>query len=203
MISCPSFPRKRAPPTMAPLHPCHDSYASVTAQAPVECSAHLKFSTSQTVHHSRTRTCMLCGPFSWLLPDAMDRAPPKIISDNVNHELASIPTAKGLQVIGSHWNNSGNCILTFLLHTALSMMPLGPRSFFQVSLHRCFEMTRFSPMKPSLKPYSATRLYLDSPLHRTPDGCAHLSSLKVSSHPLHSCSKTQIDQTLSLLKANC
>jgi hypothetical protein len=36
----------------------------------------------------------------------------------VNERLSSIPTAKGLKVIGAQWNQTGNCILTFTTNSA-------------------------------------------------------------------------------------
>jgi hypothetical protein len=36
----------------------------------------------------------------------------------VNERLSLMPTAKGLEVIGAQWNQTGNCILTFAANSA-------------------------------------------------------------------------------------
>ena len=96
------------------------SYATAAAQAPQQASQ-----TPRTSKQSSTRPpepVRFVVRFHGSPPPPAERVLPKIISDNINRELASIPTAKGLQVIGSHWNNSGNCILTFPHHTTLSLI---------------------------------------------------------------------------------
>ncbi|CUA75631.1 Muscle M-line assembly protein unc-89 [Rhizoctonia solani] len=47
-----------------------------------------------------------------------ERPLPKVISDSINSRLSRTPSAKGLQVLGSHWNPSGNIILTFPSNTS-------------------------------------------------------------------------------------
>ncbi|KAJ1308147.1 hypothetical protein OPQ81_003865 [Rhizoctonia solani] len=46
-------------------------------------------------------------------PSPHERLLPKVISDAINNRLSRTLSAKGLQVLGSHWNPSGNIILTF------------------------------------------------------------------------------------------
>lgn len=109
-------PSQTPPPTLTGTM----SYATATAQVPQQAS-----SSSRPSKQSSTRPpepVRFVVRFHGSPPAPAERVLPKIISDNINRELASIPTAKGLQVIGSHWNNSGNCILTFPHHTKLSLI---------------------------------------------------------------------------------
>jgi hypothetical protein len=46
------------------------------------------------------------------------RSSPLQVTTMVNERLASMPTAKGLKVIGAQWNQVGNCILTFTPNSA-------------------------------------------------------------------------------------
>jgi hypothetical protein len=112
-------------PTQVPPHTPTGvmSYAAAAAQAPQVAS-----SLSSSTRPPKQMSTRPPEPVRFVVrfhgspPAPADRAIPKIISDSINHELASIPTAKGLQVIGSHWNNSGNCILTFPHHTMISLI---------------------------------------------------------------------------------
>ncbi|KAH7314021.1 hypothetical protein B0J17DRAFT_751197 [Rhizoctonia solani] len=51
-------------------------------------------------------------------PSPHERPIPKVISDNINCRLTRTPSARGLQVLGSHWNPSGNVILPFPPNTS-------------------------------------------------------------------------------------
>jgi len=112
-------------PTQVPPHTLTGatSYAAAAAQAPQVAS-----SLSSSTRPPKQMSTRPPEPVRFVVrfhsspPAPADRAIPKIISDSINRELASIPTAKGLQVIGSHWNNSGNCILTFPHHTTISLI---------------------------------------------------------------------------------
>jgi hypothetical protein len=53
-------------------------------------------------------------------PSLTSRMHPKAISDTINARLNNIPTAQGLQVLGSYYNTSGNIILTFPPHTSIT-----------------------------------------------------------------------------------
>lgn len=101
-----------------PSHPA--TYAAAAAQPSQRSSPPVQ--TSKPSSPRLAEPVRFVVPFHGSPPAAPDRTLPKIISDNVNRELASIPTAKGLQVIGSHWNHSGSCILTFPPHTPLSLI---------------------------------------------------------------------------------
>ena len=76
----------------------------------------------------RTHTPIKKDPIRFIVryqgnaPRKEDRMLPIAISDNINQKLHSIPTANGLQVIGSHWNTTGNCILSFPTHTVPSLI---------------------------------------------------------------------------------
>jgi hypothetical protein len=47
---------------------------------------------------------------------------PKIISNRINTKLSMIPSAKGLTILSSHWNTSGNCVLTFPPQTSTKLI---------------------------------------------------------------------------------
>jgi hypothetical protein len=55
-------------------------------------------------------------------PSQDQRLLPKIICNRINNKLRLIPSAKGLSVLGSHWNASGNCILTFPPQTSTKLI---------------------------------------------------------------------------------
>jgi hypothetical protein len=65
-------------------------------------------------------------------PSLTSRMHPKAISDSINSRLNNIPTARGLQVLGSHYNTSGNIILTFPPHTPISRIEDHMRSIRDV-----------------------------------------------------------------------
>jgi len=96
------------------------SYATAAAQTPQQMPSSPRPPKQLSTHPPEPVRFVV--RFHGSPPAPADRAIPKIISDNINRELASIPTAKGLQVIGSHWNSSGNCILSFPHHTKLSLI---------------------------------------------------------------------------------
>jgi hypothetical protein len=56
------------------------------------------------------------------LPTQDQRLLPKIISSRINAKLSMIPSAKGLSILGSHWNASGNCVLTFPPQTSTKLI---------------------------------------------------------------------------------
>jgi hypothetical protein len=55
-------------------------------------------------------------------PSQEQRLLPKIISSRINSKLSLIPSAKGLSILGSHWNASGNCVLTFPPQTSIKLI---------------------------------------------------------------------------------
>jgi hypothetical protein len=55
-------------------------------------------------------------------PSQDQRLLPKIISSKINTKLSMIPSAKGLSILGSHWNASGNCVLTFPPQTSTKLI---------------------------------------------------------------------------------
>jgi hypothetical protein len=55
-------------------------------------------------------------------PSQDQRLLPKIISNRINSKLSLIPSAKGLSILGSHWNASGNCVLTFPPQTSTKLI---------------------------------------------------------------------------------
>jgi hypothetical protein len=55
-------------------------------------------------------------------PSQDQRLLPKIISSRINNKLSMIPSAKGLSILGSHWNASGNCVLTFPPQTSTKLI---------------------------------------------------------------------------------
>jgi hypothetical protein len=55
-------------------------------------------------------------------PSQEQRLLPKIISSRINSKLSMIPSAKGLSILGSHWNASGNCVLTFPPQTSTKLI---------------------------------------------------------------------------------
>jgi hypothetical protein len=55
-------------------------------------------------------------------PRQDQRLLPKIISSRINSKLSMIPSAKGLSILGSHWNASGNCVLTFPPQTSIKLI---------------------------------------------------------------------------------
>jgi hypothetical protein len=55
-------------------------------------------------------------------PSQEQRMLPKIISSRINTKLSLIPSAKGLSILGSHWNASGNCVLTFPPQTSTRLI---------------------------------------------------------------------------------
>ncbi|KAF8525463.1 hypothetical protein BU17DRAFT_83629 [Hysterangium stoloniferum] len=55
-------------------------------------------------------------------PPVTERQEALAISRNVNRALALVPTAKGLHVLGSHWNTSQNIILSFPPHTSAGLV---------------------------------------------------------------------------------
>jgi hypothetical protein len=56
------------------------------------------------------------------LPSQEQRLLPKIISNRINTKLSLIPLVKGLSILGSHWNASGNCVLTFPPQTSSKLI---------------------------------------------------------------------------------
>jgi len=118
----PNSPTQSPPdPALGSPNPSHPASYAAAAPQPSQRSS-LPTQPSKPSPHRLPEPVRFVVRFHSSSPAAPDRTIPKIISDDVDRELASIPTAKDLQVIGSHWNHSGNCILAFPPHTALSLL---------------------------------------------------------------------------------
>ena len=87
------------------------TYASTAASPPSENAAATKL--TKPAPRKPPSPVRFVVRYKGAPPAADSRPLSLILSKKINRKLSSIPTAEGLQVIGTHWNPSGNLILTF------------------------------------------------------------------------------------------
>jgi hypothetical protein len=106
------------------------SYATVTASnvKTTDAPRNTATSTTQPTKSNTSNTQQRIQPIRYVVrycghpPNQDQRLLPKIICSRINNKLRLIPSAKGLSVLGSHWNASGNCILTFPPQTSAKLI---------------------------------------------------------------------------------
>jgi hypothetical protein len=114
----------------SPSENIRPTYAAVTGSEPKTPNTQPdpNSATNQGRKANPTTTSQRPQPIRYIVrylghpPSQEQRLLPKIISSRINSKLSMIPSAKGLSILGSHWNASGNCVLTFPPQTSTKLI---------------------------------------------------------------------------------